>query len=516
VTGNGQASQLRKGDAPLDWSARRLPETPFCLVDLFVLSFAAPLDGGAVSIWREMAAGPHDEDDMHKRQFHFSTRDLLLMAALAALGGVAGTYINAVGDIFQSFLGFAGTTQWAAGLHVLWLVLSVGLTRKVGAGTVTGLLKGGVELLSGNTHGLMVLLIDLVAGLLVDLGFLADRRKNSWFAYCLAAVLASASNVFVFQLFAALPTDTLAYWAMLLVGLVAALSGLLFAGVLGRVLVNTLRKAGVVRDAAPAPTSRRVLAIFLVVAALLSVSLFFYLRVTLKGPNTVHIGGAVEAPYDYPVEFGDARQITTETTMSDKTSSYTGVAVRELLAHASAAQEAGLLLIHAADGYSYFLSMKEVEQNASLLLSPRGEGDDRQYDIVGAVSPKAWVRGVTELLVVSSSSLDIGGKVAESTSFRPQDWQETMDSTSLDLGNGKVKVQGAPLSKVLRAAQPNEDAETVVSFSDDVSVSLELPEVLASDDLRLFSVIGEESVSYALAYMDGRVLLTTLTRIELQ
>jgi len=46
--------------------------------------------------------------------------------------------VNAIGDFFQSILGFAGTTQWVAGLHVLWLTLAVGLTRKQGAGTLTG------------------------------------------------------------------------------------------------------------------------------------------------------------------------------------------------------------------------------------------------------------------------------------------------------------------------------------------------------------------------------------------
>ena len=116
---------------------------------------------------------------MEQRRIYFTTRDLLMMAALAALGGVVSTYVNAIGDLFQSVLGFAGTTQWAAGLHVLWLTLAVGLTRKQGAGTITGLLKGGVELLTGNTHGLLVVLVDIVAGLLVDLGFLPFRKKDS-------------------------------------------------------------------------------------------------------------------------------------------------------------------------------------------------------------------------------------------------------------------------------------------------------------------------------------------------
>ena len=77
-------------------------------------------------------------------RYYYSTRDLLMMAALAALGGVASTYINALGDAVQSVVGFAGTTQWAAGLHVLWLILAVGLTGKQGAGTITGVLKGAV------------------------------------------------------------------------------------------------------------------------------------------------------------------------------------------------------------------------------------------------------------------------------------------------------------------------------------------------------------------------------------
>jgi len=190
---------------------------------------------------------------MSQRRYYFTIRDLLMMAALAALGGVVSTYVNAVGDLFQSFLGFAGTTQWAAGLHVLWLTLAVGLTGKQGAGTVTGILKGVVELLSGNTHGLLVVLVDIVAGLLVDLGFLPFRNKDSLPAYALAGGLASASNVFAFQLFASLPADVLAYGAMVLVGGVAFVSGVLFAGLLGRVLLNALRRAGVVKDRPPVP-----------------------------------------------------------------------------------------------------------------------------------------------------------------------------------------------------------------------------------------------------------------------
>jgi len=83
---------------------------------------------------------------LSQRRVYFSTRDMLMMAALAALGGVVSTYVNAIGDFFQSIFGFAGTTQWAAGLHILWLTLAAGLTRKQGTGTITGSLKGAIEI----------------------------------------------------------------------------------------------------------------------------------------------------------------------------------------------------------------------------------------------------------------------------------------------------------------------------------------------------------------------------------
>ena len=445
----------------------------------------------------------------------FTTRDLLLMAALAALGGVVSTYVNAVGDLFQSVFGFAGTTQWAAGLHVLWLTLAVGLTRKQGAGTLTGLLKGGVELLTGNTHGLLVVLVDIVAGLLVDLGFLPFRNKDSLVATCLAGGLASASNVFVFQLFASLPADTLAYWAMLLVAGVAFLSGVLFAGVLSRALLNALRRAGVVKDAPPTPMGRRAYPLFLVAAALLTVVLTVYLRGALRGPATVHVGGAVAAPYDYPTEHGNLGATTAEGTLREVTAKYAGVPVRDLLARAEPQAGASLLLVRASDSYAFFIGLDEVRDNDALLLSPQGE-DDVSYNIVGAQNSKAWVRGVTELVVVGAATLEVSGALDAPAAYDPDDWQFDMDSTRIDLGDGPRKLQGVPLGKVLAAMEPQAGATTVAVHTGGEPLSLPLADVLADDDLRLFTVIGEADVSFALARMEGEVLAAQVTGIEVR
>jgi len=454
---------------------------------------------------------------MDSKRYYFSTRDLLMMAALAALGGVVGTYVNALGDLFQALFGFAGTTQWAAGLHVLWLTLAVGLTGKQGAGTFTGVLKGAVELLSGNTHGLLVVLVDVVAGLLVDVGFLPFRDKERLPAYVLAGGLASASNVFVFQLFAALPADMLAYGAILLVGGVAFLSGALFAGLVARVLLNALRGAGVVKDRPPVASGTRwAYPAFLLAAALLTVGFGAYLRGALRGPVTVHVGGAVAAPYDYPLAHGDLPLVTAEGTLRGATVPYTGIPVRDLVERARPLPGVALLLIQASDGYAFFVSMEEVRASESLLLSPQGKGSDVSYNIVGASNSKAWIRGVRDLTLVAASTLDVNGALESPRLYNPDDWQFDMDSIGLDVGEGPLKAQGVALGKVLASMQPQPDAQTVLLQTSEEPVVLALADVLADDDVRIFTIIHETDVTFAVARMDGTVLAPRVTHIEVK
>jgi energy-coupling factor transport system substrate-specific component len=466
-----------------------------------------------------------------KHTYYFSTRDLLMMAALAALGGVTSTYINALGDLLQSVLGFAGGLQWAAGFHVLWLVLAVGLTRKLGAGTVTGVLKGVVELLSGNTHGLLVVLVDIVAGLLVDIGFLPFRDKDKLPAYLVAGGLASASNVLVFQLFAALPVDILSYGLIVLLAGVAFISGMIFAGLVGHLLIGALRRTSLPlagRDVAAPIETRRGHYIALVCAVLLTVALWGYLRYALRGPATVHIGGAVAAPYDYPAEHGDIPQVTAESTMRDVAAQYQGVPVQVLIERADPNPNAGLVLVQASDGYAFFLDMDEVRENEGLLLSPQGkDAEDLTYNIVGARNTKAWVRGVMTITVVGATTLEVTGALENPSPYHPDEWQFEMDSTSLDLGQGLRKYQGTLLHQVLEAMKPQPDASRVILYQAvGEPVSLSLSEVMEDDKLRIFTIIDgrleagstleAEALSFAVARMNGEILARQVTRIEVQ
>jgi hypothetical protein len=64
--------------------------------------------------------------------------------------------------------------------------------------------------------------------------------------------------------------------------------------------------------------------------------------------------------------------------------------------------------------------------------------------------------------------------------------------------------------------EPQAGAETVIVYTGSGPLSLPLAEVLADDDIRLFTVIGEDDVTFALARMEGEVLASQVTRIEVE
>jgi energy-coupling factor transport system substrate-specific component len=185
---------------------------------------------------------------MTRHRHHlFSLHELLIMAALAALGGVSGSAVSMIRAAVHAVVVVPGGMQFAAGVHVLWLVLAVGLVRKPGAATATGLFKGMVELLSGNPHGLLVVMYSGLAGVAVDAVWLLIGGRDRPITYVLAGGVGAASNVLVLVFVASFPTESAVVTGSLvaLAG-VAFISGALLAGLLGWWLLEALRLAGVV------------------------------------------------------------------------------------------------------------------------------------------------------------------------------------------------------------------------------------------------------------------------------
>ena len=98
-----------------------------------------------------------------------NTREIATIAVLSSLGGALSTFVGYLGNIINMSLGIPfGAGQFLAGLHVFWLVLIRALVPRNTAGTFGGLLKGLIELFTGGTHGIVIVLVSLIQGMLID------------------------------------------------------------------------------------------------------------------------------------------------------------------------------------------------------------------------------------------------------------------------------------------------------------------------------------------------------------
>jgi len=456
------------------------------------------------------------EENKSTQLRHFTTRDLLIMAVLAALGGVTSTYINAVNDAVHAALGTPGASQWAAGFHVLWIVLSMGILRKLGAGTITGILKGVVELMSGNSHGVIILLVDLVAGLLVDFGFFIFSQKKRLLPYIVAGGLATASNVLVFQIFATLPQNILGMTAIILLFFVALFSGLIFAGILPYLLVNTLSKAGVVKIPEKTIQKRNIGWWILLGISIIAASTAVFLRINLQGPQRIQIEGAVENPYAFPDDDSQVEQVSREMDYRGVMTEYRGYPLFPIVQYANPNQNADTLLIEASDGYAFLISFEELENNPNILMVQEGKGNNASFDIVGPKSSKAWVRNVSRLSIIEAEGLSILIPSGENKQFDPDNWVSDMDSTQISLPNGSKKLQGVPVWKVIQANLSGEQPNTIIFRSESESFELSWTEIQNNDDLRIFSIIEEDGIAFTLAEMSGEVRIYPLKEIIIE
>jgi len=451
-----------------------------------------------------------------RNPFYFSTRDLLIMAVLAALGGVTSTYINALGDAVQAALGFPGGTQWAAGLHVIWVVLAVGILRKPGTGIVIGLLKGAVELFSGNSHGVIILLVDLAAGLLVDFGFLIFSYRQKLLPYLFAGGLATASNVLVFQIFATIPMNILGMTAILLLFIAALISGVIFAGFAPYLLVNTLSEAGIVKIP-DKPFKNTKLGFYIISAVtVLAILLAVFMRINLRPGSSLTISGAVNNSFEFPNPDLQIDRVTRKMEYKGVMSEYSGYALRAIIEYAHPKKSADTLLIEASDGYAFLLSFEELNANDNILLVGQGTGQIAAFDIVGPESSKAWVRNVTNITVIPANGLIINGPSEQEFLFDPDEWVAEMDSTQLEINGVSQKLQGVPVWQVIEAKSGQQTPNALIFKSNQASLTFNWSDIKENDNLRIFSLIEENGISFALAEMSGEVLLTSISEIEIE
>lgn len=376
------------------------------------------------------------------RRGPLTTREIATVAVLAAVGGVMSAYIGYLGVALNKLTGTPfGAGQFLAGLHVVWMVLAVLLTDRVGAGTATGVLKGTVELFAGSGKGVLVLLLTVSAGLVVDAVWALSPRRTQ-FTSLVAGGLGSSTNVVVFVIFTS-TYDGLLWLFLLLLG-VSLISGLVLAGALAENIARTLSQAGLLvkarldahwprGDAAghqggPGPPPRvsltrpsmagwvitvAVLVTFFGGAAMYYASLGENMELLESG--RVEVEGNVERPMSFTIEEFEDEFVTVEAELVGEFThvgprNYTGVPLRSVLLRAGVREGATTLNVVGADNYGIQLEfhlpsvMDEATANDYVLVREHGPlmggGEGDYYRLVcRELDGGSWVRWVVRIAV---------------------------------------------------------------------------------------------------------------------
>ena len=336
----------------------------------------------------------------------FDVRDIVLMALLSAVGGVLSTYIGYLGNLVNRLFGVPfGAGQLISGLHIVWPLLARALVGRFGSGTLTGLTKGAVELFTGGTHGVVILLVSAVEGLFVDLGLGVTRRRGLLLTM-LAGALASASNVVMFQ--AIYFSGVAASFLALMIGAAFA-SGAVFGGYLAWDIERVLVASRLTRPTdSVAPNGWRAIGwrhavTFAVVLGLLAGGVYFYLKVydPFPTPGAATIAGAVEAPYEFAYGEWKAEERTVRTEMRGSVTyvppqDYTGVPMALLLERARPSESASTVRVIASDGYEVRFALLELMDNPDILLVL---DDDALRLVAPGFDGAYWVEQVVRIAV---------------------------------------------------------------------------------------------------------------------
>ncbi|MGQ4910647.1 MAG: ECF transporter S component [Candidatus Thorarchaeota archaeon] len=346
-----------------------------------------------------------------------TTRDIVTVAILSSLGGTLSTFVGYLGNLINLSLGVPfGAGQFMAGLHVFWIVLIRILVPKQGMGTAGGLLKGAIEMFTGSTHGVAIVVVSLVQGLIIDAGATLAGETDQYgsrLVWWISAGISSAANVIVLQI---LYFGGGAPWYILYVSIMLLLafsSGVIFAGYFAWEALDFLIDANVISTSMKRDTnrlnhrrgvSRRNLPGIAIILFLVVGSIYYTTSIVnvFGNPNTCEVRGLVENPFTFSLDDFADQQVTIEAELIGTythldPANYTGPLVSTILSTAHPLPGSSGLRVIARDGYTVeFDDLSAVLADTRLLLTDGGDG---LWLIAADYDGALWVRQVSILEV---------------------------------------------------------------------------------------------------------------------
>ena len=179
--------------------------------------------------------------------FDYSTRDIVILAVVAAIAGVVNTGMGNIWYLANSSLGplggalLQGSFMWAYVL-VMWLI------RKPGAALALGIIEAAVEILLGNASGVGTLGWGITQGLGIEVVMAIAMYAKFDLVAALAAGAASSQfgTVWTAIFFGWDPSYASDVWMAVPVNII---SGIVLSGLIGYFLAQAIGRTGLVRSA---------------------------------------------------------------------------------------------------------------------------------------------------------------------------------------------------------------------------------------------------------------------------
>jgi len=171
--------------------------------------------------------------------------DLLYSTIIGVLGGIISSLIP-FSILIKVWYPLTGGTQLISGHHVIWASIIYGLTKKKSNIIITMFAKGLLEFLFGDAWGLLIIFVDVMEGLCLAGGFWLMERIGEGETKLGWAIAGGIGNFFQAPFFWIINQRWALLWSLwVLAFMFAFISGMLIVGLLGRVVKNSLIKAGV-------------------------------------------------------------------------------------------------------------------------------------------------------------------------------------------------------------------------------------------------------------------------------
>lgn len=128
----------------------------------------------------------------------FSTRDLIIIAIMAAIGLSIKPIISPLSKLISTPLMLPGGS-FAGGFYMMWMVLALALTGKPGAATLFGFIQAVVVLIMGSygNHGALSLLTYTLPGILLDIVALIFRDNKLLISHLSLCAIANITGAMI-------------------------------------------------------------------------------------------------------------------------------------------------------------------------------------------------------------------------------------------------------------------------------------------------------------------------------